>query len=278
MSTAPDGDGDPDGSYAVDADGLTKRYDGDCAVDDLSLSVPEGTVYGFLGPNGAGKTTTMRMLVALTEPTAGTAEVAGVPTTNRAQLTPRIGYLPADPPVFEELTGWEQLRHVARLHGIPSEQADRRIEGLLDRFDLRADADKRVSSYSTGMRKKLGIIGTLFHEPDVVLLDEPTSGLDPRAARTVRDTVAELVTREMTVFLSTHILPVVDELADTVGVIDDGTLVAEAPPSALKTQANESPDLETAFLEITDERDTTASGDAASETGGEVARRSSRNV
>lgn len=245
--------------HAIIADGLTKQYGTEHAVSDLSLSVPQGTVYGFLGPNGAGKTTTMRMLVALTEPTAGTAQIASVPITDRARLTQRIGYLPAEPPVFDELTAWEQLRHVARLHGIPEDKADTRIETLLDRFGLLADADKRIESYSTGMTKKVGIIAALFHDPDVVFLDEPTSGLDPRAARTVRDTIADLVTREMTVFLSTHILPIVDELADTIGVINDGTLVAEAPPSELKSQADESPDLETAFLEVTAERTTTDS-------------------
>lgn len=242
---------------AIIADGLTKQYGTERAVDDIALSIPQGTIYGFLGPNGAGKTTTMRMLVALTEPTAGTAEIAGVSVTDRPQLTKQIGYLPADPPVFDELTAWEQLRHVARLHGIPDEEADNRIEALLDRFGLLADADKRIESYSTGMTKKVGIIAALFHDPDVVFLDEPTSGLDPRAARTVRDTITDLVTREMTVFLSTHILPIVDELADTIGVINDGQLVAEAPPAELKAQADESPDLETAFLEVTAERDTT---------------------
>lgn len=257
---------------AVVADGLTKRYGDEIAVDDLSLSVPEGSVYGFLGPNGAGKTTTMRMLVGLTEPTAGTAEIAGIPITNRPQLTQRIGYLPADPPVFDELTGWEQLRHVARLHGIPDDQADDRIETLLDRFDLLADADRRIASYSTGMAKKVGIIATLFHDPDVVLLDEPTSGLDPRAARTVRDTIADLVTREMTVFLSTHILPIVDELADTIGVINDGRLAAEAPPRELKARADESEDLESAFLEITADRDATNSQDLPSDTSREDTR------
>lgn len=241
--------------YAITADRLTKRYGDDSAVDDLSLAIPQGTVYGFLGPNGAGKTTTMRMLTALTEPTAGTAEVAGVPISNRPQLTQRIGYLPADPPVFDELTAWEQLRHIARLHGIGDTEADERIETLLKRFNLLADADKRIASYSTGMAKKVGIIAALFHNPDVVFLDEPTSGLDPRAARTVRDTIADLVTREMTVFLSTHILPIVDELADTIGVINDGVLVAEAPPAELKARADESPDLETAFLKITAERE-----------------------
>ncbi|MFW5956382.1 MAG: ABC transporter ATP-binding protein [Halorhabdus sp.] len=260
---------------AIVADGLTKRYGDDLAVDDLSLSVPRGSVYGFLGPNGAGKTTTMRMLVALTEPTAGSGTVAGVSISNRPELTRKIGYLPADPPVFDELTAWEHLRHVARLHGMADDRADERIETLLDRFGLLSDADRRIETYSTGMTKKVGIIAALFHDPDVVFLDEPTSGLDPRAARTVRDTIADLVTREMTVFLSTHILPVVEELADTVGVIDDGTLVAEAPPAELKQRAEASPDLETAFLEITAERDgspadgsSTATSQAATDGGG----------
>jgi ABC-2 type transport system ATP-binding protein len=263
---------------AITADGLTKHYGDEVAVSDLSLSIPRGTIYGFLGPNGAGKTTTMRMLVALTEPTAGTGTVAGVSITDRPNLTRHVGYLPADPPVYDELTGWEQLRHVARLHDIPDDQADERIETLLERFDLLADADRRIGSYSTGMTKKVGIIATLFHEPDVVLLDEPTSGLDPRAARTVRDTIADLVTREMTVFLSTHILPVVDELADTIGVIDNGNLVAEAPPEELKARADESPDLETAFLEITDEREATSTDDPAVGTSGEDAGNGTSNA
>jgi ABC-2 type transport system ATP-binding protein len=241
---------------AIVADGLTKRYGEECAVEALSLSVPRGSVYGFLGPNGAGKTTTMRMLAALTDPTAGRAEVAGVPVTDRAALTGRIGYLPADPPVFEELTGWEQLRHVARLHGIPDDRADERIEALLDRFGLLAEADRRIASYSTGMTKKVGVIAAVLHEPAVLLFDEPTSGLDPRAARTVRDTIASLADEEdATVFLSTHILPVVDELADTVGVLYDGRLVAEGAPGELAERSTETDDLESAFLQLTAERD-----------------------
>lgn len=252
---------------AIIAEGLTKKYGDQLAVDDLSLSISDGSVYGFLGPNGAGKTTTMRLLTMLTEPTTGTAEVAGVPITDRPALTERIGYLPANPPVFDELTGWEQLRHIARLHGIPDEQSDDRIETLLDRFDLLSDADRRISGYSTGMTKKVGIIATVLHNPEVVLLDEPTSGLDPRAARTVRETIAELATQEMTVFLSTHILPVVDELADTVGVIDEGKLVAEGPPDDLKAQVEEgtTADLETAFLEITSEENVVENTDTESD-------------
>jgi len=250
---------------AIVADGLTKRYGDERAVSDLSLSVPAGSVYGFLGPNGAGKTTTMRMLTTLTEPTAGRAEVAGVPVTNRPALTERVGYLPADPPVFDELTGWEQLRHVARLHGLPDGEADERIERLLDRFGLLDDADRRIESYSTGMRKKVGVVGAVLHEPAVVLLDEPTSGLDPRAARTVRDVVAELASREMTVLLSTHILSVADELADTVGVIDDGRLVAEGPTKELKAQSVDTvggeADLESVFMDVTTDDRPPASGE-----------------
>ncbi len=238
---------------AISTDGLTKRYGEDVlAVDSLDLSVERGAVYGFLGPNGAGKTTTMRMLTTLTKPTSGTASVAGVSITDRAALTERIGYLPAEPPVFEELTGREYLRYVARLRELDGEEVDRRIETYLDRFDL-ADGDRRIDGYSTGMKKKIGVIGTVLHDPDVLFLDEPTSGLDPRAARTMRETIAELAEQEMTVFLSTHILPVADELADTIGVIHDGKLVAEGPPEELKARAEDTDDadLETVFLEVT---------------------------
>jgi len=252
---------------AIVAEGLTKRYGKKRAVSDLCLSIPRGSVYGFLGPNGAGKTTTMRMLTTLTAPTAGRAEVAGVAVTNRPALTERVGYLPADPPVFDELTGWEQLRHVARLHGIPDDAADERIERLLDRFDLLADADRHIESYSTGMCKKVGVVGAILHEPAVVLLDEPTSGLDPRAARTVRDMVAELASGETTVFLSTHVLPVADELADTVGVIDDGRLVAEGTPDELKARSVDDvdgeTDLESVFMDVTTDDRPPANGRAS---------------
>jgi len=240
---------------AIAADGLTKRYGDETAVSDLSLSIPAGDVYGFLGPNGAGKTTTMRMLTALTAPAAGEARVAGVPVSDRATLTERIGYLPADPPVFDELTGREHLRYVARLHELPDDEAADRIDDLLARFDLTEDADRRIEGYSTGMAKKVGVIAALVHEPAVVFLDEPTSGLDPRAARTMRDTIAAVADRDVTVFLSSHVLSVVDELADTVGVIDDGELVAEASPAELKRRARDDgeADLETAFLDITED-------------------------
>jgi len=242
-------------SPAIESTGLTKRYGDEYAVDGLDLSIPAGTVYGFLGPNGAGKTTTMRMLTTLTKPTSGTASVAGVPIENRDDLVSRIGYLPEEPPLFDELTGREQLEYIAGLRDLPAAEATERIDTLLERFDLADDADKRIGAYSKGMKQKAGIVQALLHEPDVVFLDEPTSGLDPRAARTVRDTIADLAEDEATVFLSTHILSVVDELADTVGVLFRGDLVAEGGPEALKRRAEtgEHRSLEDVFLEVTTE-------------------------
>ncbi|MFD1563416.1 ABC transporter ATP-binding protein [Haloarchaeobius amylolyticus] len=245
---------------AIETDGLTKRYGETTAVSELTMTVDRGTVYGFLGPNGAGKTTTMRMLTTLTRPTSGTARVAGHSITDRESVTPHIGYLPEEPPVYDELTGREQLEYAAGLRDIPEAEAAERIDALLERFDLRADAAKRIEDYSKGMRQKVGVIQAVLHEPDVAFLDEPTSGLDPRAARTMRETIADLADREMTILLSTHILPVVDELADEIGVIHDGRLVAEDDPERLKTRAEtgDTRSLEDAFLEIT--RDPTDEG------------------
>jgi len=239
---------------AIVTEDLTKRFDGVVAVERLNVSIDRGDVYGFLGPNGAGKTTTMRMLTTLTRPTSGSARVAGEPITERDRVTPHIGYLPEDPPVYDELTGREQLEYMAGLRDIPEDEAGERIDRLLARFGMTADADKRIDAYSKGMRQKVGVIQAVLHEPAVVFLDEPTSGLDPRAARTMRDTIAELADREMTVFLSTHILPVVDELADEIGVLHEGRLVAEGAPERLKARAEgEGGSLEDAFLAVTRE-------------------------
>jgi ABC-2 type transport system ATP-binding protein len=235
---------------AIVTEDLTKRYDEVCAVDGLNIEIQRGDVYG------AGKTTTMRMLTTLTRPSSGTARVAGESIENRDRVTPHIGYLPEEPPVYDELTGREQLEYMAGLRNLPDDEARDRIDSLLSRFDLLEDADKRIDAYSKGMRQKVGVIQAVLHEPQVVFLDEPTSGLDPRAARTMRETIADLADQEMTVFLSTHILPVVDELADEVGVLHDGRLVAEGSPERLKTRAEgEGGSLEDAFLAVTREDD-----------------------
>lgn len=241
---------------AIETDGLIKRYGSTVAVEDLSFRVPTGVVYGFLGPNGAGKTTTMRMLTGLVEPSDGTARVAGTPSDDRRRLVDQIGLLPEEPPLYEELTGREQLQFAADLRDVPFEQVRDRALGLCERLDLDGDLDRRVDGYSKGMRQKTAFVQAVQHDPAVVFLDEPTSGLDPRAAKTLRELIVDLAAADTTVFLSTHILPVVEEIADQVGVLHDGHLVAESPPGELIGSVDGTDgdaDLEDAFLALTSE-------------------------
>ncbi|WGI18049.1 ABC transporter ATP-binding protein [Methanonatronarchaeum sp. AMET-Sl] len=237
---------------AIRTVGLSKRFGDLWAVRDLDLEVDVGSVYGFLGPNGSGKTTTMRMLTSLTKPTSGSAEIMGVDIGDRDKVVSKIGYLPEQPPLFDELTGLEQLGYISKLYGLSSDVAGERIERYLKRLDIFEDAGRKVGNYSKGMRQKVGVIQAVLHEPEVVFLDEPTSGLDPRSARVVKDLIDEL-SSDSTVFLSTHILSVVDELSDTVGVLNKGRLVTEGRPDDLKrrVESGEAQSLEEVFLSVT---------------------------
>ena len=261
---------------AIETEELTKQYGEVTALDSLDIDVPTGELYGFLGPNGAGKTTTMRILTGLARPDAGTVRVGGVDVADRRALAPRVGYLPETPPLYEEFRAREQLEYVADLRDLPGDVAADRIGRYLDRFDLTDDADKRIGAYSKGMKQKTAFIQTVLHDPDVVFLDEPTSGLDPRAARRIRESIVEFRDAGTTVFLSTHILPVIEAVADTVGVLFDGRVVAEGTPEAVRSRAEgEGGSLEDAFLAVTggterpndtdgrDEHATTDTGDPA---------------
>jgi len=238
---------------AIDADDLRKRYGSEVALDGVSLSISTGTVYGFLGPNGAGKTTTMRLLTGLARPSSGTVRVCGVDVSDRRALAPHVGYLPETPPLYEEFSAREQLEYVADLRDLPADVAEARIERYLTEFELGEDADKRIEAYSKGMKQKTAFVQSVIHDPDVLFLDEPTSGLDPRAARRIRESILEFADSGTTVFLSTHILPVVEAVADEVGVLYEGRLVAEGAPEAVTSRAEtgESGSLEDAFLAVT---------------------------
>jgi ABC-2 type transport system ATP-binding protein len=251
MSSTPATTADP----AIEAIGLRKAYGAEVALQDLTLSIPNGTVYGFLGPNGAGKTTTMRLLTGLSNPTDGTARVCGVDASDRREIAPRVGYLPETPPLYEEFSAREQLEYVADLRDVPDDVATERIEDYLERFDLLEDADRRIDGYSKGMCQKTAFVQCVLHDPDVLFLDEPTSGLDPRAARRIRESITEFAAEGTTIFLSTHILPVVEAVADEVGVLFDGRLVAEGTPAELQSRAEtgEGGTLEDAFLAVTSE-------------------------
>ena len=239
--------------HAITASRLTKVYGETYAVSELDLAVPDGSIYGFLGPNGAGKTTTMRLLTGLVTPTSGTAVVAGASISQPNELVRRIGYAPADPPLYELLTGREQLTYAARFRNMNSDAAGDRIETLLDRFDLLDAADERIETYSDGMKRKVAVLQAVLHDPAVLILDEPTSGLDPQSVRELRSLLRERAAHGRTVFLSTHDLSVVNDIADVIGILDDGRLLTERTPAELKadTGTEEDQSLEEAFIEIT---------------------------
>jgi len=217
----------------VQAEQLTKHYHGDRGVHALSFEVGWGEVFGYLGPNGAGKTTTIRLLLDLIRPSSGRARVFGLdPCSDGAEVRRRVGYLPGDLRLYDRLTGREQLRYFASL---------RRLDGLGDgeslaaRFDL--DLDRRIRALSRGNRQKVGLVQAFMHRPDLLVLDEPTSGLDPLVQQEFYDLVAETTRDGRTVFLSSHVLPEVQRIADRVAVIREGTLELVESVEVLRARA-----------------------------------------
>jgi ABC-2 type transport system ATP-binding protein len=193
------------------------------AVDDLSLTVHEGEIFGFVGPNGAGKTTTIKMLMGLIYPTRGRAWIFDAPIPSRESKR-RIGYLPENPAYYDFLTGREAMRLFAKLSDVPRAERARRSDELLERVGLTEAADRQIRKYSKGMQQRLGIAQALASDPAFLVLDEPMSGLDPVGRREMRDLILDLKRRGKTVFFSTHILPDVETLCDRVGVIVAGKL------------------------------------------------------
>ena len=235
---------------AVEATEVTKRFGDIVAVEGLSLAVEFGTVYGLVGPNGAGKTTTLQLLTGLLHPDEGAARIDGVEAARRGELADTLGYLPAEAPLYDELTGREQLRYAAQFRRL---ETDGRIQSALDRHGLAEAADRRIEGYSTGMRRKLGLAQATLHEPSVLLLDEPLSGLDPRATRTVKDLVVETSDAGTAVIISSHDLATVESICDRVGIVTDGRLIAEDAPERLGSVVDGEADLERAVLELTEQ-------------------------
>jgi len=223
-----------DAPAAIAIDGLSKRYrTGLLALDRLSMAVPEGSVFGLLGPNGAGKTTTLRLIAGLTRPTAGRVQVGGATVaTDPLQVRRRLGYLEQDPRGYGWMTGREQVQMLGRLHGIDGPDLDHAVADVLARVDLTGPADRRVGTYSGGMRQRLGIAGALVHRPPIIVLDEPVSALDPEGRRDVLNLIAAL-RGSTTVLFSTHVLADVERICDRVGILDRGRLVVEGPLAQL---------------------------------------------
>ncbi|HEV2218480.1 MAG TPA: ABC transporter ATP-binding protein [Candidatus Dormibacteraeota bacterium] len=214
----------------VSTHGLTKRYpNGIVAVDGLDLVVRRGEVYGFLGPNGAGKTTTLRMLLGLIRPTAGTANVAGAAPGTPASLT-KVGAIVEAPAFYPYMTGYDNLRLLAIYCGVPA----KRVDSALDAVELTPRAGHKFSTYSMGMKQRLGIAAALIKEPEVLILDEPTNGLDPQGMADVRNLITELGKGERTVLVSSHLLGEVEQMCTRIGVIRKGKLVAEGTIDELR--------------------------------------------
>jgi ABC-2 type transport system ATP-binding protein len=238
---------------AIVVEGLERSFGDLWAVHGVDLEVSEGEIYGFLGPNGAGKTTMVRMLTTLLLPTAGRASVAGHDIVAEASAVRRsIGVALQEAALDPLMTGRELIRLQATLHGIPRRDGERRADALLERVDLGDAADRRVGTYSGGMQRRLDLAAALVHEPPVLFLDEPTTGLDPVSRKTIWEEVVKLNREGTTVFLTTQYLEEADQLANRVGIIDSGRLVAEDTPRALKAQVG-NPHLELVLADGSDD-------------------------
>ena len=223
---------------AIEAIELVKRFGSNVAVDGVSFTVPRGTVLGLLGPNGAGKTTIVRMMATLTEPTSGTARVAGYDVCDHPDMVRRsMGLTGQVATVDELLTGRENIRMIGGLYGIRRRELDRLGSELLDQFAIADAADRPVKSYSGGMRRRLDLAVSLLAGPPVLFLDEPTTGLDPRSRTDLWDVLRGLVHDGTTLLLTTQYLEEADQLADNIVVMDSGRIIAEGTPLQLKQQA-----------------------------------------
>jgi len=225
------GDVKVEGPFIIETEGLTKKYDSYTAVDNLTLQIREGEVFGFLGPNGAGKTTTLLMFLGLTEPTSGKVRVSGLdPTREPLRIKEKVGYLPENVGFYDDMDARQNLRYVARLNRIPDDISAKRIGELLKMVGLLEEAGKKVGTYSKGMRQRLGIAEVLVKEPRIVFLDEPTIGLDPDGTNRMLELIHSLSReKNITVFLSSHMLEQMQKICDRVGIMIKGNLVAVGP-------------------------------------------------
>src|SRR6266571_5102366 len=224
---------------AVEIETVAKRYAEHVAVNNLTLRVPKGSVYGLLGPNGAGKTTTIRMILNIIAPDQGTIRILGVPF-NDSRITDRIGYLPEERGLYRKMQVRRVLRFLAELKGVKREVADARITEWLERFDLKTTEKdwglSKIDELSRGMQQKVQFIGTLLHDPDLVILDEPFSGLDPINAQALKDTIIDLKRRGKTVIFSTHLMDNAERLCDSVCIIARGEKVLDGVVSDVKEE------------------------------------------
>jgi ABC-2 type transport system ATP-binding protein len=230
---------------AIAAWNLTKEYDGLLAVDHVSFEVSRGEVFGFLGPNGAGKTSTIRMLVGLTEPSEGSASVAGYDIRKEiVEVKRRVGVVPETSNLYDELTAGENLLFASQLYNVPRGERPNRIQELLERFHLTDRRDTKFGKLSRGLKRRVVIAAALVHRPEIVFMDEPTTGLDVVSARSLRTYIQELQKEGTTVFLTTHYIEEADQLADRIALIVKGNIVTVDTPDRIKDKVKGTPIVE----------------------------------
>lgn len=233
---------------------LTKQFGRFTAVDDLSIEIGKGTIFAFLGTNGAGKTTTIRMMTGVLQPTSGTAIIGGYDIQKHPiEAKFLMGVVPDRPYLYGKLTGREFLSFMADLYKVKPETAAPRIAGLLELYGLAEWQDDLIDSYSHGMKQRLLMCAAQIHNPPILIIDEPMVGLDPRGAKLLKDRLKRSAAEGMTIFMSTHSLPVAEEIADTLAIIQRGKIVAMGTLAELYGKAKNASDLENAFLQIVSE-------------------------
>ncbi len=233
---------------------VSKYFGPKCAVRELSLEIKPGEIFAFLGPNGAGKTTTLKMVVGLLRPSSGSILVSGYDMTDKAILAKEsLSYVPDQPYLYEKLTGREFLHFIADIYRLERDIGEFKIQQGIDTFDLGEFADQLSESYSHGMKQRVVMAAALLHEPRVIVIDEPLVGLDPKSARLLKNILRDRAREGACVFMSTHTLSVAEEIADRVGIIDRGDLVALGTVDELQQRAQVSGRLEDVFLSITEE-------------------------
>jgi len=237
---------------AIKTFSLTKIYGSNVGVENLNLEVFSGETFGFLGPNGSGKTTTVRLLNCIIRPTSGGAKVGGYDILSESEKVKKItGLLPEVPGVYEKLTASEFLEFIGSLYDVPSAVLKRRINDLLDFFELSNRGDELLEGFSKGMKQKVLLASALIHDPEIIFLDEPTSGLDPISSRMVKDLIKMLASEtNKTFFICTHILPLAEEVCERIGIIDRGHLKEVGSPEELKEKYG-AKNLEEVFLQVT---------------------------
>lgn len=243
---------------------LVKKFGDLTAVNDISLEVNKGEFFAVLGPNAAGKTTTIKMLAGLIKPTSGSASVAGFDVqTHPLEARKRLAYVPDFPFLYDKLTPWEFFKFIGEVFRMEDAVMKDRIKPLIARFNLEEFLRKPIEGLSHGTRQRVAIASALMHDPEVFIIDEPMVGLDPHHARVVKDILREKSQTGMTVFLSTHQLSVAEEMADRIGIIHKGRMVAVGSRQELHAQSGSSGELEASFLALTAEEISVSEGDSS---------------